>query len=69
MTQSAKILEYIKTEYQRCLREAGHEDPYIGETTIGIHEVLRAHFLLAEFFASTGEGMGGLGPKDWQLSP
>lgn len=45
----------------------GRSDPYAGKVMIGIHEVLQAHFLLAEYFARIGEGIGGLGPKDINL--
>jgi death-on-curing protein len=45
------------------LKELGADDPYVGDPTIGLREVLNAHFLLAEFFAEAGEGLGGLGPK------
>lgn len=42
-------------------------DPYVGRVTIGMHEVLQAHFLLAEFFSQKGEGIGGVGPKSLDL--
>lgn len=45
----------------------GPADPYVGKLTIGIHEVLHAHFLLADFFFGIGEGIGGVGPKDLNL--
>jgi death-on-curing family protein len=61
------IQAHIWKEHQRWIGSIAAEDPYVGDTTIGIREVLRAHFLLAEFFASTGEGLGGLGPKDPNL--
>ena len=49
-------------EYERWLRLAG-DDHYCGECVIGIHDVLRAHFLLVDYFFSEGEGLGGIGPK------
>ena len=54
----------IKIEYDRWMHNVGSMDPYSGKFTIGIHEVLQAHFLLADFFAESGEGIGGIGPKD-----
>ena len=42
-------------------------DPYLTRYTIGIHEVLEAHFLLLDFFSGIGEGVGGVGPKDTNL--
>jgi death-on-curing protein len=58
----------VETEYRRWLSEIGPSDPYISKVTIGIHEVLQAHFLLVDFFHSTGEGIGGVGPKKSQSS-
>ena len=61
------VLEYIRSEYARTLQEGADVDPYWGKTTIGIREVLKAHYLLAEYFAATGEGLGGIGPKNINL--
>lgn len=61
------IIEHIRSEHARLLHEIADADPYAGRTTIGIKEVIRAHYLLAEFFAATGEGLGGLGPKSINL--
>lgn len=63
------VSEYIRSEHDRWIMELckDGDDPYLGDTTIGLREVLNAHFLLAEFFSSTGEGLGGLGPKEPNL--
>jgi len=61
------IVKYIRSEHDRWAKELCAEDPYVGDTTIGLRDVLNAHFLLAEFFAETGVGLGGLGPKDTNL--
>ena len=53
----------VKSEYKRWLDLVGKADPYAGKFTIGIHEALQAHFLLADYFSETGEGVGGVGPK------
>jgi len=60
-------IAYVRREYERWTNIVGRSDPYAGKVTIGIHEVLQAHFLLAEYFARIGEGIGGLGPKDINL--
>ena len=60
---NSRILE----EKQRILDIIGPADPYLTKTTIGIHEVLEAHFLLVEFFDKSGEGLGGVGPKSMNL--
>ena len=39
----------------------GEEDLYASDTTLGIHDVLKAHFLIANFFYARGEGIGGIG--------
>ena len=57
----------IEAEHQRWSNLIGPADPYLGRTTIGIHEVLRAHFLLLDFFSQIGEGVGGIGPRDIHL--
>lgn len=61
------IIEYVREEHERWRKLVGPADPYLDKVTIGIHEVLQAHFLLAEYFAGRGEGIGGVGPKDINL--
>jgi prophage maintenance system killer protein len=61
------IVAAVKKEHARWSAIVGAEDPYVGRYTIGLHEVLQAHFLLAEYFAQVGEGIGGIGPKDLHL--
>ncbi len=58
---------YVQSEHERWRRSVGAADPYLEKMTIGLHEVLQAHFLLAEYFAGIGEGIGGVGPKDLNL--
>lgn len=67
MPGTADIIQHIRTEHQRWVGQLGEDDPYAGRTTVGIRDVLRAHFLLAEYFAGVGEGLGGLGPKSPNL--
>ncbi|MFG1360703.1 type II toxin-antitoxin system death-on-curing family toxin [Xanthobacter pseudotagetidis] len=61
------VIQHIKSEHDRWIKTIGMADPYLDRVTIGIHEVLQAHFLLAEYFATKGEGIGGLGPKNIDL--
>lgn len=56
--------EQVKKEFDRWVNLIGPYDPYTGKVTIGLHEVLQAHFLLVDFFFNKGEGLGGVGPKD-----
>ncbi len=58
----------LRTEYERWTRLIGDDDPYLGPWCVGIHDVLRAHFLIIEhFWENEGEGVGGVGPKDLNL--
>ena len=60
------IREPLQKEYERWLGLIG-DDPYCEDCVIGIHDVLRAHFLLLDYFATDGEGIGGIGPKSLDL--
>lgn len=57
----------IEQEYQRWAALLGPDDPYTGRHTVGLHEVLRAHFLIADFFVEQDYGIGGIGPKSVDL--
>ena len=56
----------LKAHFDYIISTIGSDDPYCGETTVGIFEVLKAHYLLADYFLSIpkSEGMGGIGPRD-----
>ncbi len=63
-----KTIARIRAEHDRWLTLLiPDEDEYIGSVTIGMAEVLRAHFLLIEYFAKIDEGVGGIGPKSPDL--
>lgn len=57
----------VSNEYNRWVNLIGMADPYLSKITIGLHEVLHAHFLLVDFFHDVGEGIGGAGPKSVNL--
>lgn len=57
----------VTSEYRRWVDTIGPADPYLSKVTIGIHEVLQAHFLLVDYFHDIGEGLGGVGPKSVNL--
>ena len=61
-----EIREPLLREYERWLKEIG-DDPYCQDCVIGIHDVLRAHFLLVDYFFNEGEGIGGIGPKSLNM--
>ena len=49
------LAEPIQKEYDRWKNIVGEDDPYSGNDTVGIHSVLRAHFLIADYFYKEGE--------------
>ena len=57
----------VQSEYLRCIKSIGTEDPFADERRIGIHDVLAAHFLIADYFYTAGKGMGGIGPRDMNI--
>lgn len=57
----------LREEYLRVCKLVGEHDPYVGSGTVGIGDVLRAHFLIADYFLRLGEGIGGVGPKSPDL--
>ena len=54
-------------EYERWVDEIAREDPYKSDTIPGLSEVLRAHFLIVDYFYGKGTGLGGIGPKNVDL--
>jgi len=57
----------IEKEYLRWVSLVGSDDPYTSRDTVGLHEVLRAHFLIVDFFVEQANGVGGIGPKSVDL--
>lgn len=39
----------------------------VDEKAISVHEVVRAHFLIADYFSEGSTGIGGVGPRDLNL--
>jgi len=56
----------IEREHGRWVRklDAAGSSSDMRADTLNWREVLDAHFLVAEFFAAEGGGLGGLGPRD-----
>ena len=61
------ISEPLEEEYLRWRKELGEVDQYTGNLTIGIVDVLKAHFMLIDYFYEIQEGIGGIGPKSIDL--
>ena len=57
-------LQYL---YDRCIDNVGINDPYKTDKTLGIHDVLKAHFLIADFFIESGNQFIMVGPRDINL--
>lgn len=57
----------VEREYLRWCGLIGGDDPYASRDTVGLNQVLKAHFLIVDFFAQEGEGVGGVGPKSVDL--
>lgn len=57
----------IESEYCRWVKLLGDDDPYVTNELPGIHDVLRAHFLVADYFCDIDGGLGGVGPKSLDL--
>ena len=58
-----QIQAELREDFERWKVQIG-EDIYVGPNTVGILDVLRAHYLVIDFFATEyGEGVGGIGPK------
>jgi prophage maintenance system killer protein len=56
----------VKTEYDRTVAEIAH-DPYQSHYTLGIIDVIRAHYLIADLFLTEQRELGGVGPRDIRL--
>ena len=57
-------LEY---QYRTAVDEVSQHDAMTPDNCLSAVEVLRAHFLIADFFLNQGDGIGGVGPRDTAL--
>lgn len=56
----------LQEDYQRWVAKIG-EDMFAGYATIGVFDILRAHYLIVDYFIKEGYGIGGMGPRDMTL--
>jgi death-on-curing protein len=56
----------VQSDYDRVVSQIG-TDPFGSQSTLGLLEVLRAHYLIADFFITEQRELGGVGPKDLKL--
>src|SRR5438874_3417926 len=54
----------IDAEFQRSLAQLPDEEEGIAPYALGVVDVPRAHFLIANHFYLEGHGLGGIGPRD-----
>src|SRR5690349_4043586 len=59
--------ESVHGEYVRWTKLVGNNDPYESQRTIGLQDVIRAHFLIIDFFLEKDYGVGGVGPRSLDL--
>lgn len=57
----------IKSEFDRWCNHFQDHDPYDTNETVGLLDVLRSHFLIADYFYTEDYGIGGIGPKSTDL--
>ena len=54
----------FQKQYDRWVSLVGDVDPYEARQRVGIKTVLRAHFLIADFFHNQNDPMALIGPRD-----
>lgn len=59
--------EIVSVEYRRWASQIEAEDHYDTKDTVGLLDVLRAHFLIADYFIGATSGLGGIGPRDMHI--
>lgn len=57
----------VEREYQRWAKIVGLDDPYQADDAVGLHDALKAHFLLIDYFVEKNYAVGGVGPRDLDL--
>lgn len=64
-------MEHISSELKDDFSRWGiiiGDEPYYGKWMVGIKDVLRAHYLIIDYFSTEyGEGVGGVGPRSINL--
>jgi len=64
MTFRQELLPELSFLYSSAIKEIEKTEQTESVQDLTVRDVLRAHFLIADFFAREGEGIGGFGPKD-----
>jgi hypothetical protein len=55
-----------REEYDRTV-SCIDRDPYASQSTLGLIDVIRAHYLIVDFFLTEQRELGGIGPRDIRL--
>jgi len=56
----------VQAEFER-VNALVVDDPFASQHTLGLRDVIRAHFLIVDFFITEQRELGGVGPKDMKL--
>ena len=57
----------VRDEFNRWCNYFKNDDLYSSKDTVGLFDVLRAHFLIADYFYGEEYGIAGVGPRDANL--
>ena len=67
MSFRQELLPELSYLYSSAIKEIEKSEHFENAQDLAIRDVLRAHFLIADFFAREGEGIGGFGPKSLNM--
>lgn len=59
--------ESISENFRRLTNDIDETCLYKTSNTLSVLDVLHAHYLIADFFVTEGEGIAGIGPRDLNL--
>lgn len=59
--------EHVRNEFVRWCEYFSDDEQVESKESVGLLDVLRAHFLLADYFVGKGYGIGRVGPRDPNL--
>src|SRR6476620_6780397 len=61
------INQSVAEHYNRLLGQIDESCAYQTANTLSVLDVLHAHYLIADFFVSEGQGIAQVGPRDMNL--
>ena len=66
-TEWISYMSTLRTNMKGGKKIVGPDDPYQAEDSVGLHDLLAAHFLLIDYFVEKKYAFGGIGPKNLDL--